>query len=171
MFLRVISDLKRWNTEVCGNSQLIPADCFSDIKTTHNTLSLWQIDENDITEIENFAVLSTLNRNELKKISYILISTEELSRIGLKFSQTNNVPDYLISSQNDVIKHHYDITDIDHQNYGKIATLFRDKIRGDKLEIISEIPAIDAAKRLYHNGIINIKPLKEKIKQTIQASI
>ncbi|WP_109736851.1 MULTISPECIES: hypothetical protein [unclassified Fibrobacter] len=67
--------------------------------------------------------------------------------------------------------HHYDITDIDHQSYGKIATLFRDKIRGDQLEIISEDPVINAAKRLFQNGVINIKPLKDKVKQTIQAPI
>lgn len=167
MFLRVISDLKRWSNDVCGNEQLIPADCFSDIKTTNNTLSLWQVDETNDSEIINYAVISTLNRMRFQKISYILVSDEELTNNGLTICQTDSVPDYLNSTSSNFINHHYDIINIDYQCYGKIATLFRNKIKNNQQDIILDKSAIEAAKQLYQNGIINIKPLQDKIRKTI----
>ena len=83
MYIRVISELKRWKSVVNNNPNLIPADCFADIKTTQNTLSLWQIEDSSKQDsLEDFIVVATLGRASIDKVSFIFIKDEELQEQG-----------------------------------------------------------------------------------------
>ena len=89
MYIRVISDLKRWESIVNDDPELLPADCFADLKTTKNTLSIWQVDD-ELSEIdiEDFIVIPALGRSTIEKITYVLLEENELIENELEVKNT-----------------------------------------------------------------------------------
>ena len=71
MYIRVISELKRW-VRVLGKETKLPSDCFFDIKTQKNTLSLWKIDsQEDLDSLNKYIVIPTLGNS----IAYLAMGT------------------------------------------------------------------------------------------------
>ena len=164
MFLRVISELKRWN-RIENKSDALPADCFFDIRTTRNTLSLWKIDNKN--EISKFAVISTIGKSSLSKITYVLLDEEELQNCGLLITQDAPGCGYLDSSRTEILSHHYDISLIDHNDYIKIANVIIDKIETKRQDIILLDEVRKTVKELCSDEIILIDKLQESMKSSI----
>ena len=168
MYIRVISDLKRWKSIVNGNSELLLADCFSDIKTTHNTLSLWKVEDSSSQEdLENFTVVATLGRTSIDKVSYVCIEENEIEKHNLELKNDNPMCQYLNNEKSDFIKHHFDIINIDCDKYKTIAHLIRTKVNNDELKILTKNSVISAATRLLNNNILIKDNLSENVRNKI----
>lgn len=160
----MISDLKRWD-RIAGKESQLPADCFFDIKTNKNTLSLWKVDNtNDRDALYQFAVISVLGKNSLSKVTYVLIDENELTDCGLKFQQDDPYCGYIDNSKSSFLKHHFDIMDIDHEDFIKIASIIVSKIENNKQDIISIKDVNSVAKRLCDDGIV----IKERLQKSMQ---
>lgn len=172
MYIRVIADLKRWKTIVNNNPVLLPADCFFDIKTANNTLSLWQVQDSPAQEeLEDFTVISTLGRESIDKVSYICISDQELQSQGLEIRNDNPNCKYLNNDKTDFINHHFDIINIDCYQYQKIADLIRSKINKDELKILTKSSVLASAIRLFKNEILIKENLKDNIINKIESKL
>lgn len=164
MYIRVISELKRWECVVNNNPDLLPADCFFDIKTTNNALSLWQVEDSPAQDsLEDFTVVATLGRKSIDKVSYICITDEELKSQGLEILNDHPNCKYLNNEQSDFIKHHFDIINIDFEQYKKIAIIIQSKIKNGELKILTKSTVVNAAGRLLKNNIL----IKENISENI----
>lgn len=164
MFIRVISDLKRWG-RIAGKESLLPADCFFDIKTNKNTLSLWKVDNtNDRDALYQFAVISVLGKNSLSKVTYVLIDENELSHCGLKFQQDDPGCGYISDNNPSFLNHHFDILDISHEDFMKIANIIIGKIEKNEQSIISAKAVYAVAQKLCNEGIV----VKERLQKSMQ---
>lgn len=165
MFIRVISELKRW-TRIAGKDSVLPADCFFDIKTTRNTLSLWKIDRDD-NEFKKYVVIATLGKSSLSKISYVLINEEDIEREGLQYLQDSPGCPYINESNLDFISHHFDIINITQDEYIKIANIIMKKIEDKQIEVLSINDVKSVTKELCLAGIVNTEKLQETMRETI----
>ena len=165
MFVRVISELKRWS-RITGRDTLLPADCFFDIKTSRNTLSLWKVEEQE-EGFEQFVVIATLGKSTLSKISYVLISEEELDAQGLQYQQDLPGCQYINEANSDFISHHFDIVNISQEEYIKIANIIMKKIEEEKIEVLSLNEVKKVVKQLSSSGIINEEHLHDSMQKVI----
>lgn len=164
MFIRVISELKRWN-RIKEKQDRLPADCFFDIKTSKNALSLWKIDDLDnADDLHRFAVISVLGKNSLQKVTYVLINEDELSGCGLKVQCDDPGCGYISNSNQSFLDHHFDIVCIDHEDFIKIANIIINKIDKNEQDVISVKDVNSAAQKLCDEGIV----LKDKLQKSMQ---
>lgn len=156
--------MKRWN-RIKEKQDRLPADCFFDIKTNKNTLSLWKIDNVDNTDdLYRFAVISVLGKNSLQKVTYVLIDENELSNSGLTVQCDNPGCGYISNNNQSFLDHHFDIVCIDHEDFIKIANIIINKIDKNEQDIISVKDVNSAAQKLCDEGIV----LKEKLQKSMQ---
>lgn len=169
MLIRVISELKRW-IRLEGKKNLLPADCFADIKTSKNSLSLWKVDTEILKTAEllnQYIVIAALGKMSLSKVSYLLIEEQELEKSGLSIQQNSPCCNYISENKTDFSSHHFDIVDITHEEYIKIADLIIKKIESDNLNVLSLSEARIAAKELCKNGIV----IKDRLQDSMQKAI
>src|SRR5574344_1662236 len=109
-FLRAISKGK-WETNAVTSD--ISADSVTgDLRTKENTLSVWKI--NNDTDIDNYCMITALNRDRISKVDYIVINEEELQALGI---ETKPIKGLCKAFADETIKEsHYDMVDI---NYDK----------------------------------------------------
>ena len=162
MFIRVISELKRWS-RIEGKDSVLPADCFFDIKTTRNTLSLWKI-EDDEKDFKQYVVVSTLGKATLSKISYDLINEDDIEAQGLQYMQDMPGCPYINENNYEFVSHHFDIINISQDEYLKIANIIISKIEKEQIEILSLEEVKKVVKQLTSNGLI----YKDKLQPTMQ---
>lgn len=165
MFIRVISELKRWS-RIEGKESSLPADCFFDIKTTKNTLSLWKI-EGDEQNFNQFVVISTLGRASLSKISYVLIKEEDIEAQGLQYMHDMPGCPYINENDTEFISHHYDIINISQDEYLKIANIIISKIENKQIHIMSLEEVKNVVKQLTEKGLIYTEKLQSSMQQAI----
>jgi len=164
LFVRVISELKRW-TRIKEKEERLPADCFFDIKTNKNTLSLWKVDDiNNKDDLYRFAVISVLGKTSLSKVTYVLIDENELSSCGLVVQNNDPGCGYISNSNQSFLEHHFDIVCIDHEDFIKIANIIITKIDKNEQDIISIKDVESAAQKLCNDGIV----IKENLQKSMQ---
>lgn len=171
MYIRVISELKRW-VRVVGKETKLPSDCFFDIKTQKNALSLLKIDsQEDWDSLNKYIVIPTLGKASLSKITYVLLDDSELKNLGLDIQQDSPGCPYIDESKTSFISHHFDIVDITHEEYLKIAELIINKIESNQQKVLSAKDVKLAAKDLCKSGIIIMDNLKDTMKESINKAV
>lgn len=165
MFIRVISELKRWS-RISEKSAYLPADCFFDIKTSGNTLSLWKVEKDD-PDFNKYVVIATLGKMSLSKISYVLINEEEFDRQGLLYQQDSPGCPYINESNIQFVSHHFDIINISHEEYIKIANIIMQKVEQEQIEILSISEVKNVTKQLYSTDLIYKEKLQPNMRECI----
>ena len=78
MYIRVVSNIHRWDgtatvkrpeAKVCG-------DAITDLKTSSNMLSVWNVDGEN--QIEESVAVIALGRDRLDKVSYVMLENEAI---------------------------------------------------------------------------------------------
>lgn len=161
----MISELKRW-ARIEGKTSVLPADCFFDIKTSRNALSLWKIEKND-PDFKKYVVIATLGKSSLSKISYVLIDEEDIDNQGLKYQQDTPGCPYINESRLDFISHHFDIVNISQEEYIKIANIIMHKIENNQIELMSINEVKNVTKQLCSTDLIFQEKLQPSMRDVI----
>ena len=165
MFVRIISNTKKWTR--LGNdskSKNLPADCFNDLKTTQNTLSLWKIDSTDSADIcEQLVAVGAAGRSKIDKIVFVELSEQELEEKKLTLQQDNPQCDYLNPDKSDFINRHYDIIEIDHNDLFNVAEIIMNKIESKAVRILTKKQVKQILLGMKSQSIIINKGLQKDI--------
>lgn len=120
MLLRMIGSISRWDrTELTVNrpNPTIWGDAISDLRTKKNTLSVWLANSEE--EIEIAVVALALGRDEIQKITYVLIDEQDLRGIEIETSDENEGEARGLDEH--LLKNHRDLVEIDHKHIGLLA--------------------------------------------------
>lgn len=167
MFVRIISSRKKW-TRIPTKETRLPSDCFYDIRTTDNMLSLWKYDDfEDDGIINQCIVVGALGRQKIEKVSYVLIEDSELTAVNLTFTPNDPKCAFLNPEKEDFIGRHYDIQEIDDQDYVKIANIIISKIENGEVKILSKDKVTKAFKKMKEEGLLLNKGLSVGISNEI----
>ena len=132
MYYRAISQNK-WLTLFSNNNYSGDA-ITGDLRTSNNTLSIWRIDETNVNCIDDYCIITALNRDSLAKVVYVILDDEELKKFTL--NQVDGVCEAFIDS--DIKKNHYDLINIGYKELGDFAKLISEKVQKGQFTILTK---------------------------------
>lgn len=94
----------------------LSADAVTDLKTSKNTLSTWEINSKE--ELEYVALALAANRNKIEKID--IVSIEKAQIVNSGFEIGNNPGNTPVT---DIADTHKDIINLTHKSLGEFATI------------------------------------------------
>jgi len=135
----------------------VPADAVRDLRSTNNTLSVWQVETNTPEVIERIAAAMTLTRESIVHFVYKLIDPEEVGRAEITAQPVNGgTPDDSINSW------HCNLEKLTAQNVADLARIIQNGERGMILD--SQVLEILAA----HNQQWNDSRIKLSKKERMK---
>ena len=135
------------------------------LRTTDNTLSTWKIEsEKEITDV--YLAIAT-NSENISKMVLLKIDSEELTKQGLEFGNTESVTPHKSFS-----KRHYDITNLNYNKLGKVAVIIRNQINDEKnIYQKTKAQVMDLLLTRINNKEIDINDLNDKLRKEIDTYI
>ncbi len=150
LFLRMISSLNKWdreNTYPWLAQGDIPADPITDLKTSNNRLSVFQVNDGDEVRINKVVAGLAATKQKLNPVAYILFDVELPSRLGIQVEKKNGntgleiVNDWHfelieLSAQNLILltRHLLLNTDPDRKMEHEVAPLIMENVRARELD-------------------------------------
>lgn len=140
----------------------VTADAITNcLKTTKNTLSVWEIEnEYDI----NDAVLAIVsNQDHIETIDVVILSDIELSNQGITIiASSGNTP---IESLRDI---HRDLTQLTYSKLGVIKDHIVERIRNDKLKRYTKGQLKKILKNAIEQGLLELDDLKDSLRKKLE---
>jgi hypothetical protein len=158
-FVRKISMVK-WIPEenIADNPFDVSADAITaDLRTKSNTLSVWQIENENNIEDAVLAIVSGFDK--IDTFDVVWIEKEELDKRGIKFVQSPG--DTPISH---LVDTHIDLSFLNYYCVGLVAESIIDTIKSKRFKRYYKVDTKKLLKDAISNGILNINDLKEKIR-------
>lgn len=85
----------------------LQADAVGDIRTSRNTLSIWEVDSDDENSLDDgvFALITSPTQSSLDKVDFVVFSEEDLKKHQLKLISTdgNTLVDDLKCKHRDIV--------------------------------------------------------------------
>lgn len=168
MLLRMIGSISKWNAlgKINRPDAGICGDAISDLRTKENKLSVWKADSQK--DIDDAAVALALNRDNIQKLSYVLLDEKELSKMEIEISYVNIPGDVACIKDKDLLKKHRDLIDIDYWRLGFLAEYMQ------KLVIkninVKTFTVNDIKNLLFNykkNDIIDTEKVKNSLKEQL----
>lgn len=130
-YIRKITPSKfpRPEDEYISSVENLQADAVGDIRTSRNTLSIWEVDSHDDISLDDgvFALITSPAQSSLDKVDFIIFSEQELEKYNLKLIRTDG--DTLV---NDLKCKHRDIIELTYGSMRGILEIISKKtIAGD----------------------------------------
>lgn len=135
MLIRKIASFKRWDLNEIPNlitreKPLFTGDAISDLRTSGNTISVWETP--DLTQANVAPILATLalNGDKLNKVVYVALDENYLKEkeilVNPVMGQCNSVVDQSI------LQRHRDISEVDYWHLGYLAEYIFDLVKNNK---------------------------------------
>lgn len=137
----------------------VQADAISDLRTSKNALSVWQVND-DHTNIDRIVAALAAGRMNLDKLDYALIDAETLDELNIGIVQKRGRS--LDDRANDLW--HYDLTELTGTSLVNLAFMIQEKamfVRVQKARIGSVIEAS------VRHGFIDSSRLKDGLRKAL----
>lgn len=159
----------KWSDDLCKqiskteDIKCIPADAITScLRTTKNTLSLWEIKLEDHLEEAALALITCADR--IENIDLIYIDSSIIEEMGFtidKDSPGNTVVE-------DLKKTHRDLCKLDYSKIGDFALIVAKSISYSKYKRFTKKQLIHIIKEAINKGRLNLNDLNEKMQEDIK---
>lgn len=119
-YIRKIDSIGRWD----GSKEPLYENAFctgdillSDLKTTHNTLSIWAYNTED--EKEEVLAAIALTREHIDRLAFVIMDDTRLRELGIPLVSEEGVSDGI--TRKDILQRHANLTHIDFWRLGYVA--------------------------------------------------
>ena len=128
MYIRIVSNINKWDgTEnVPRPGTLVCGDAITDLKTTHNMLSIWKV-TNDLQIDESIAAVA-LGRERLSKVSYVILEENEVEQ-ELKLSIAVNEGKCRPIIEKSILERHRDIIQLDSRQLESLSAYMLERVQ------------------------------------------
>lgn len=119
-YIRKIDSIGRWDgtTEPLYDGAFSTGDILlSDLKTSHNTLSIWSYNTDE--EKEEVLVAIALTREHVSRLAYVIMDDVKIHELGIPLDPEEGVSDGM--SRKDILQRHANLSHIDFWRLGFIA--------------------------------------------------
>jgi hypothetical protein len=161
LFVRKI-DRGKWPQAVLHQNTDPSADAITNcLKTKQNALSVWEvISETDIDE----AVLAIVSGGDhLEAIDVVLMSSDYLKKQGIDCKQTKG-----LTSVDDLVEKHIDLSNLTYKKLGIIAYHIVDKIIDQKVKRYTERQLKEILNQAIGQNRLTPDRLKDSIRKKLQ---
>ena len=166
MYIRVVSNIHRWDgtatvkrpeAKVCG-------DAITDLKTSSNMLSVWNVDGEN--QIEESVAVIALGRDRLDKVSYVMLENEAIED-EIKLLLENNAGKCKAIIKEDILYRHRDIVELDSSQLESLAAYMLDRVNQEQ----SDFKDLDDLKKIIARMIdekkIDPNKINDKLKKEL----
>ena len=119
-YIRKIDSIGRWDgtAEPLYDGAFSTGDILlSDLKTSHNTLSIWSYDTDE--EKEEVLVAIALTRGHISKLAYVIMDDAKIHKLGIPMEIEEGISDGI--TRKDILLRHANLSYIDFWRLGFIA--------------------------------------------------
>jgi hypothetical protein len=159
--VRKIAPAKWSNTK---SLEALSADALTaDLRTTNNTLSLWEIGSEDELSNAVLALAISKNAKKIEKMDLVLIPKEIIltKQFSIRASPGNTFAERLSDT-------HREVVGLKYPSLGLFAQIIIDLISKDALTTITKAGVENIVKAAYNDKTINISCLPEDIQKIIK---
>jgi len=160
LLIRKINKAKWFQVDIVNNSD-VSADAITNcLKTTDNTLSVWNIENEEYLNNAILAIVS--NQDHLETIDIVIIDQDSLENKNVNIViSPGNIPILKL------IDTHRDITDLTYSKLGFVKDFIVESIRNDQLKRYT----VGSLKKILKNAIEEGYLRKTDLKPSLQVSI
>ena len=129
MYIRIVSNINKWDgTEAVQRpGALVCGDAITDLKTTHNMLSIWKV--NDDSQINESIAAVALGRERLSKVSFVILEENEVEQ-GLNLLIKVNEGKCKPIIEKSILERHRDIIELDSQQLESLSAYMLKRVQG-----------------------------------------
>jgi hypothetical protein len=144
--------------------EALSADALTaDLRTTNNTLSLWEIDSED--ELDNAVLARAMSKKakKIEKMDLVLIPKEIIptEQLSIRASPGDTFAEGLSNT-------HREIVDLKYPSLGLFAQIIIELLSNNALTTISKAKVENIVKAAYNDKTIDISCLPEDMQRTIK---
>ncbi len=160
LLIRKINKAK-WIQGDIENDSDVSADAITNcLRTTGNTLSVWQINTEDDLDSAVLALVS--NQDHLEAIDVVILEEESINRYNIRIMVTpGKTPIEELSET------HRDLADLTYSKLGTIKDHIVERIRTDNLKRYTRGTIKKLIQKAIEDGKIELSDLKESIREKI----
>ena len=156
LLLRKISK-PRWQKLAWLEEGKAQADALRDLETKENKLSVWHV-EDDKSNLRGVVTAIAATRDVASNFDYALFDQRLLTKLRVRIEKT--VGDTYHKEAN--ASWHRDIVELSAEKNAELANLIMEHGTRDR---IGEIKVISLVKQAVTSGVIDVHPLKDRLKQ------
>ena len=160
LLIRKVNKAK-WVQGDIENDSDVSADAITScLRTTKNTLSVWQINTED--DLDNAILALVSNQDHLEAIDVVILEEESISKYNIKIIATPGETPIAGLSQT-----HRDLAELTYSKLGNIKDHIVERIRTDQLKRYTRGAIKKLILTAIEEGKIELTDLKESIRQKI----
>ena len=122
-YIRKINGINNWipsKIQLYDGSFSTGDILYKELRTTKNTLSIWSFSNEQ--ELNDALVAIALNRDNIQKLSYMILDDEEIEQLGVPVEPEQGIADGLLD--NGILNRHHNLCQIDFWRLGYISEYF-----------------------------------------------
>lgn len=119
-YIRKIDSIGRWDgtaTPLYKGAFSTGDILLSELKTEHNTLSIWGYDNED--EKDEVLAAMALTRHHIDRLAYVMMDEAYIDKLGIPLKPEEGVADGIIRKE--ILQRHVNLTEIDFWRLGYVA--------------------------------------------------
>lgn len=153
----------KWTDLTCETKD-IPGDTISDLRTSSNTLSVWQIGSIEELDIAALALAASSKTSSIEKLHIVWISEDDLVNAGFSIAN-NSLGDTIIP---DISNTHRDLSNITYHSLGQLSEIMTSAIQCDNSKNYTKNDIKSILSQAYVDGRIAETKCNEKLLREIQ---
>ncbi len=170
-YIRKINGINNWipsKTQLYDGSFSTGDILNKELRTTKNTLSIWSFSNNQ--ELNDALVAIALNRDNIQKLSYMILDDEEIEQLGVPVEPEQGIADGLLD--NEILNRHHNLCQIDFWRLGYISEYFI-KLAKDSAccSFITEKKLFCLIQEYIKTGKIDCSQMKPKMRESYDSHL
>ena len=151
---------ERWYEALSSRGEPLPSDPLSDLNTSRNSLSVWQVLANE-TNLEDIVVAITARWDHVQNMDLVLIDEAAIRELGIKVEASEGQTPLPHARG-----HHRDLVQLQAQSLVEIAETLRS--RGD-FRPFSKKEVRELLARYIKEGKLNASDLQPKVRSHLES--
>ena len=167
-YIRKIDSIGRWDgtTEPLYDGAFCTGDILlTDLKTTHNTLSIWAYN----TEEEKEEVLAAiaLTRDHIDRLAYVIMDDVKIRELGIPLNPEEGVSDGI--TRKDILRRHANLLQIDFWRLGFVAEYISElAAKKDEHSQLSDKKVYMLIEKHIANNNIDLSQVNGRLRESIE---
>lgn len=172
MLIRKIKSIGCWDPakikeKINRDDATTPGDAIADLKTDHNSLSVWYTPDLDEKNVLPVIAAIAASRDSIQKVTYVVLDEDRLTELEIKPKQVEGLAPGI--EDESILSRHYDLINIDYKRLGLLATYIQDLVDAKTGKTVSDKRLMNYINEMIEKGKINKDNLKAGIKQSLES--
>lgn len=167
-YIRKIDSIGRWDgtTEPLYDGAFCTGDILlADLKTTHNTLSIWAYNTDE--EKEEVLAAIALTREHIDRLAYVIMDGDKIRELGIPLNPEEGVSDGI--TRREILQRHANLSQIDFWRLGFVAEYISElAAKKDEHSQLSDKKVYMLIEKHIANNNIDLTQVNGRLRESIE---